>query len=39
MDRWQINVLGRFELRGPNEQEVALGTRKSIRSPTAPNRR
>ena len=30
MDRWCINLLGRFELRAPNGQEVALGARKSI---------
>jgi DNA-binding SARP family transcriptional activator len=30
MDRWRLNVLGRFELRGPNGQEVALSARKSI---------
>jgi adenylate cyclase len=30
MDRWYLNVLGRFELRGPNGQEVALRARKSI---------
>ena len=30
MDRWRINLLGRFELRAPDGQEVALGARKSI---------
>jgi TolB-like protein/DNA-binding SARP family transcriptional activator len=30
MDRWRVNVLGRFELRAPDGQEVALGARKSI---------
>jgi TolB-like protein/Tfp pilus assembly protein PilF len=30
MDRWRINLLGRFELRAPNGQEIALGARKSI---------
>jgi TolB-like protein/DNA-binding SARP family transcriptional activator/Tfp pilus assembly protein PilF len=30
MDRWQVNLLGRFELRTPDGQEVALGARKSI---------
>src|ERR1700759_1620115 len=30
MGRWRVNLLGRFELRGPNGQEVALGARKSI---------
>lgn len=30
MDRWRVNILGRFELRAPAAQEVALGARKSI---------
>ncbi len=30
MDRWRVNILGRFELRAPGGQEVALGARKSI---------
>jgi hypothetical protein len=30
MDRWRVNLLGRFELRTPSGQEVALGARKSI---------
>jgi TolB-like protein/DNA-binding SARP family transcriptional activator/Tfp pilus assembly protein PilF len=30
MDRWRVNVLGRFELRSPDGQEIALGARKSI---------
>jgi len=30
MDRWRINLLGRFELRGPGGQEIALGARKSV---------
>jgi len=30
MDRWRVNFLGRFELRAPDGQEVALGARKSI---------
>ena len=30
MDRWRVNILGRFELRAPDGQEVALGARKSI---------
>ena len=30
MERWRINLLGRFELRAPNGQEIALGARKSI---------
>ena len=30
MDRWRVNLLGRFELRAPDAQEVALGARKSI---------
>src|SRR5437879_4833231 len=30
MDRWRINLLGRFELRVPDGREVALGARKSI---------
>src|SRR6516165_5381030 len=30
MDRWRVNLLGRFELRAPDEQEVSLGARKSI---------
>jgi TolB-like protein/DNA-binding SARP family transcriptional activator/Tfp pilus assembly protein PilF len=30
MDRWRINLFGRFELRGPNGQEIALGARKSV---------
>ena len=30
MDRWRVNILGRFELRTPDGQEVALGARKSI---------
>jgi len=30
MDRWRVNLLGRFELRAPNGQEIALGARKSI---------
>ena len=30
MDRWRINLLGRFELRGPGGQETALGARKSV---------
>jgi TolB-like protein/DNA-binding SARP family transcriptional activator/Tfp pilus assembly protein PilF len=30
MDRWRVNLLGRFELRAPDGQEVALGARKSI---------
>src|SRR3984893_5686079 len=30
MDRWRVNLLGRVELRAPDEQEVALGARKSI---------
>src|SRR5262245_17224772 len=30
MDRWRVNLLGRFELRAPDRQEVALGARKSI---------
>ena len=30
MDRWGVNLLGRFELRAPDGQEVALGARKSI---------
>jgi TolB-like protein/DNA-binding SARP family transcriptional activator/Tfp pilus assembly protein PilF len=30
MDRWRINLLGRFELHAPDGQEVALGARKSI---------
>jgi TolB-like protein/DNA-binding SARP family transcriptional activator len=30
MGRWRINLLGRFELRAPDGQEVALGARKSI---------
>src|SRR5437899_2911084 len=30
MGRWRVNLLGRFELRAPNGQEVALGARKSI---------
>jgi DNA-binding SARP family transcriptional activator len=30
MDRWGVNILGRFELRAPAGQEVALGARKSV---------
>jgi DNA-binding SARP family transcriptional activator len=30
MDRWRVNLLGRFELLAPNGREVALGARKSI---------
>ncbi|HYZ42639.1 MAG TPA: BTAD domain-containing putative transcriptional regulator, partial [Stellaceae bacterium] len=30
MDRWRLNLLGRFELLAPGGQEVALGARKSI---------
>jgi TolB-like protein/DNA-binding SARP family transcriptional activator len=30
MDRWRVNLLGRFELRAPDGQEVALGARKSV---------
>src|SRR5262249_51342888 len=30
MDRWRVNLLGRFELRTPDGQEVAIGARKSI---------
>jgi TolB-like protein/DNA-binding SARP family transcriptional activator/Tfp pilus assembly protein PilF len=30
MDRWRVNILGRFELRSPDGQEIALGARKSI---------
>jgi TolB-like protein/Tfp pilus assembly protein PilF len=30
MDRWRVNILGRFELRTPDGREVALGARKSI---------
>jgi DNA-binding SARP family transcriptional activator len=30
MGRWRVNLLGRFELRAPDGQEVALGARKSI---------
>jgi adenylate cyclase len=30
MNRWRVNLLGRFELRAPSGQEVALGARKSI---------
>src|SRR3984893_11168298 len=30
MDRWRVNILGRFELRAPAAQEVALAARKSI---------
>jgi adenylate cyclase len=30
MDRWRVNLLGRFELRAPSGQEVVLGARKSI---------
>ena len=30
MDRWRVNLLGRFELRAPDGQEAALGARKSI---------
>jgi TolB-like protein/DNA-binding SARP family transcriptional activator/Tfp pilus assembly protein PilF len=30
MNRWRVNLLGRFELRSPDGQEVALGARKSI---------
>src|SRR2546423_6748147 len=30
MDRWRVNLLGRFELRAPDGREVALGARKSI---------
>jgi TolB-like protein/DNA-binding SARP family transcriptional activator/Tfp pilus assembly protein PilF len=30
MDRWRVNILGRFELRAPDGQEIALGARKSI---------
>jgi TolB-like protein/DNA-binding SARP family transcriptional activator len=30
MDRWRVNLLGRFELRAPNGREIALGARKSI---------
>ncbi|MBO0736235.1 MAG: adenylate cyclase [Alphaproteobacteria bacterium] len=30
MDRWQVNLLGRFELRAPDGREIALGARKSI---------
>jgi TolB-like protein/Tfp pilus assembly protein PilF len=30
MDRWRINVLGRFELCAPDGQEVALGARKAV---------
>lgn len=30
MDRWCVNILGRFELRAPDGQEIALGARKSI---------
>jgi TolB-like protein/DNA-binding SARP family transcriptional activator len=30
MDRWRVNILGRFELRAPDGREVALGARKSI---------
>src|SRR5947209_665475 len=30
MDRWRVNILGRFELRAPARQEVALGARKSM---------
>src|SRR5438477_4809564 len=30
MDRWRVNILGRFELRAPAGHEVALGARKSI---------
>src|SRR5215469_2586534 len=30
MDRWRVNVLGRFELRSPDGLEIALGARKSI---------
>ena len=30
MDRWRVNLLGRFELRAPDGREIALGARKSI---------
>lgn len=30
MNRWRVNLLGRFELRAPDGQEIALGARKSI---------
>lgn len=30
MDRWRVNLFGRFELRAPDGQEVALGARKSV---------
>jgi TolB-like protein/DNA-binding SARP family transcriptional activator/Tfp pilus assembly protein PilF len=30
MDRWRVNLLGRFELRSPDGQETALGARKSV---------
>jgi adenylate cyclase len=30
MDRWRLNILGRFELCGPDGQEVALRARKSV---------
>ena len=30
MGRWRVNLLGRFELRAPDGQAVALGARKSI---------
>jgi TolB-like protein/DNA-binding SARP family transcriptional activator len=30
MARWQVNLLGRFELHVPDGQEIALGARKSI---------
>ena len=30
MDRWRVNLLGRFELRAPDGQEIALGARKSV---------
>ena len=30
MDRWHVSLLGRFELRAPDGQEIALGARKSV---------
>jgi TolB-like protein/DNA-binding SARP family transcriptional activator/Tfp pilus assembly protein PilF len=30
MERWRVNLLGRFELRAPDGQEIALGARKSV---------
>src|SRR6201997_4593828 len=30
MDRWRVNLLGRFELRSPDGHETALGARKSV---------